>query len=79
LIAAHTGERVEITPAGRKRKDELDVDKMLAGIAEAAAGQGGDVNVTIPITLDGKKIAEFVTRASKDGRIRTHASAVRDW
>jgi hypothetical protein len=79
LIQAHTGEEVLITPAGKKKGDVMDVDAMISAMAQAAAGSGGDTIIPITLNMDGKKFAQWITQASRDGRVRIHESALRDF
>ena len=67
---AHQGKEVVITSTGKERRDCMDVDAMLSAMALASANGRADVDVTIPITLDGHRIARFVIRASKVGFTR---------
>lgn len=82
LIAAHTGEEVMITPAGKSRKGgTVDVDKMLEAMAQAAGGRsdGGDIVMHNTLNLDGKAFGEWITRATKTGNVRIHESSVRSF
>lgn len=77
LIQAHTGEEVVITPAGRRRGAQVDVDKMLAAIAQSASGGRGDQPVHVTIQLGNEVIYRGIERASKTGKVRISPQGVR--
>lgn len=85
LIKAHKDEEIIITPKGKSRGDVMSTDGIMEAIARSAAGGaaaangGGDSTNVINVYIDGRKIQEYITRATKTGGIRVHPDAVRDF
>lgn len=78
IIQAHTGEEVVITPAGRRRGQSVDVEKMLGAIASASsASRGGDQPIHVTVQLGNEVIYRGIERASKTGQVRFNPDGVR--